>query len=343
MTTIFPKQPGYYINHDPSRSNFKKVSSLVMQKIKNGEYKLKKEYNLPRALPIIETNFRNINSLSLSQSTYVNHYGTEPIKEYFKPDWVKLDKQVLRFNGYFKESVDESKIENSRVRRLTIYYYLVDDTIEIFEEKESNSGIPQGSFLKRSKIRKNSDLNKYEDCNSFFKFQNSDSEFYDYRDLIVGKKICFYGKLISINDCDQYTREFYRAHGYEQPKSNLVPIDTYHIMKNSTKISAKRDSILKDYSEHTQGGGKVKDQKQFLENDRRVLKFNASHDSLKYIINYYLADDTVEIKELFFHNSGRSKFPLFLKRNKLPKKFSVTQPGEVLESDYVTPTDIEVK
>ena len=100
---------------------------------------------------------------------------------------------------------------------------------------------------------------------------------------------------------------------------------------------------MKDWLEHGQGGGKVKNQKQFLENDRRVLKFNASHDSLKYEINYYLADDTVEIKELFFTNSGRRKFPLFLKRNKLPKKFTVAQPGEIIESDYVTPADIEVK
>jgi hypothetical protein len=342
MTSVFPKQPGYFINHDPSKVDFKKVSSMVLQKVHNGEYKLKKDYNLPRTNSISETNFREGPSLSFSQSTYVNHFGPEPIKEHFQPDWVKLDKQVLRFNGYFKESVDESKIEHSRIRNLVIFYYLVDDTIEISEEKELNSGIPQGSFLKRSKVIKKED-SKYDDGNSFFKFQNSNSQFYDFRDLIVGRSIYFYGKLITIYDCDQYTREFYRSHGFEQPNKSQVPVDNYHHMKSLSKITVKRDNLMKDWLEHRQGGGKVKDQKQFLENDRRVLKFNASHDSLKYVINYYLADDTVEIKELFFHNSGRSKFPLFLKRNKLPKKFSITQPGEVIESDYVTPADIEVK
>jgi len=121
-----------------------------------------------------------------------------------------------------------------------------------------------------------------------------------------------------------------------------LPQDNYHKMKEFSNIPSKRDNLMKDWLEHRQGGGKVKNQKQFLENDRRVLKFNSSHDSLKYEINYYLADDTVEIKELFFHNSGRIKFPLFLKRNKLPKRFSVVQPGEEAETDYVTPADIEV-
>jgi hypothetical protein len=119
-----------------------------------------------------------------------------------------------------------------------------------------------------------------------------------------------------------------------------MPVDNYH-SKLLFKPQVKKDNTMKDWLEHGQGGGKVKNQKQFLENDRRVLKFNASHDSLKYAINYYLADDSVEVKELFFTNSGRRKFPLFLKRNKLPKKFSVNQPGEIVESDYVKPEDIE--
>lgn len=341
MTSVFPKQPGYMIYHDPTKVDFKKVSSMVLQRVNNGEYQIKKNYNLPRVNPMEETNFREGPSLSYSQSTYINHFDTTPIKEQFQPDWVKLDKQVLRFFGYFKESVDESKTENSRIRKLNIYYYLVDDTLEISEEKEMNSGIPQGSFLRRNKVIKKQE-SVYNDSNSFFKFQNSQSQFYNFRDLIVGQNIYIYGKIVSIFDCDQYTRDFYRSYGIEQPQPSEVPLDNYHHMKTLSKIPPKKDNLMKDWLEHGQGGGKVKNQKQFLENDRRVLKFNASHDSLKYVINYYLADDTVEIKELFFHNSGRNKFPLFLKRNKLPKKFSVTQPGEVIESDYVTPEDIEV-
>lgn len=41
--------------------------------------------------------------------------------------------------------------------------------------------------------------------------------------------------------------------------------------------------------------------------------------------------------------SGRDPFPLFLKKNKLPKRFSIAQPGELGESDYYKESDIEVK
>ena len=339
MTSVFPKQPGYMIYHDPTKVDFKKVSSMVLQNISNGDFKTKKGFNLPRVNEPEPTKFREGPSLSYSQTTYVNHFGPEPIKEFFQPDWVKLDKQVLRFYGYFKESVDESRTEHSRIRSLNIYYYVVDDTIEISEAREINSGIPQGSFLRRSKVLKYQPLSD----NDFFKFQDKKSQYYGLNDMVIGKDLVVYGKFITLYNCDDYTREFCKsALGVEQPMAMKLPQDNYHKMKEFSNIPSKRDNLMKDWLEHRQGGGKVKNQKQFLENDRRVLKFNSSHDSLKYEINYYLADDTVEIKELFFHNSGRIKFPLFLKRNKLPKRFSVVQPGEEAETDYVTPADIEV-
>jgi hypothetical protein len=39
--------------------------------------------------------------------------------------------QVLRFWGYFKEAVTESNIENHRVRRVVLYYYLADDSLQV--------------------------------------------------------------------------------------------------------------------------------------------------------------------------------------------------------------------
>jgi predicted HicB family RNase H-like nuclease len=51
--------------------------------------------------------------------------------------------QVLRFYGYFKEAVVESYMENHRVRKVIIYYYLEDDSIHVAEPKQDNSGICQ--------------------------------------------------------------------------------------------------------------------------------------------------------------------------------------------------------
>ncbi len=51
--------------------------------------------------------------------------------------------QVLRFYGYFKESVVESNIENHRIRKVVLYYYLEDDSMHVAEPRQDNSGIPQ--------------------------------------------------------------------------------------------------------------------------------------------------------------------------------------------------------
>jgi len=40
-------------------------------------------------------------------------------------------------------------------------------------------------------------------------------------------------------------------------------------------------------------------------------------------MHYYLADDTIDIREVNFANSGRDPFPLMLRRNRLPKVFSL--------------------
>lgn len=59
----------------------------------------------------------------------------------------------------------------------------------------------------------------------------------------------------------------------------------------------------------------------YLENDRKVLSFNVywNDTSLEgglnfYILNLFLADDTMEIKEVRTNNSGKDPFPLLLNR-----------------------------
>ena len=58
-------------------------------------------------------------------------------------------------------------------------------------------------------------------------------------------------------------------------------------------------------------------------------------------MHYYLADDTVEIREVHNPNDGRDAFPLLLRRQKLPDKFGVNQPGQQFIGDnYVTADEI---
>lgn len=96
--------------------------------------------------------------------------------------------QVLSFFGYFQEPVVESAIENFRVRKVVVHYYLDDDTLHINEKRIDNSGIPQGTFLKRHKVPK------------------EEGGHYTWKDLNLGMDLPVYGRVFRIVDCDEFTR-----------------------------------------------------------------------------------------------------------------------------------------
>ncbi len=152
MTSIYPKLPGYSIYHNPTQTDFKKISSTMLETIRGGDQRVNKgSLPIPRQWDKKDVQTRTERSKSSSQTTLVNHFGSE-INELFQPDWVKMEKQVLRFFGYVKESIVEIAKETARVRMLRVFYYLIDDILEIVEKRKSNSGIFQGPFLKRGKV-----------------------------------------------------------------------------------------------------------------------------------------------------------------------------------------------
>lgn len=83
------------------------------------------------------------------------------------------------------------------------------------------------------------------------------------------------------------------------------------------------------------GGGKVNPEKQFLENDRKVLKFFAEFSGEPHIVHYFLADDTIEVREVSLPNSGKDPFPVAFRRQKLPKSFALNQPGQTYAENFV--------
>jgi hypothetical protein len=61
--------------------------------------------------------------------------------------------------------------------------------------------------------------------------------------------------------------------------------------------------------------------------DRKVLRFYAIWDDRsqmfgeqrEFIIQYYLVNDTMEIREVHKANDGRDPFPILITRHKIPK------------------------
>ena len=248
------------------------------------------------------------------------------------PKWISLDKKVLSYEAYFKEAIEESRIERGRVRRCVIKYYLEDDTLAIMEPREENSGIPQGIFLKRHKAPR----------------PGGGSGFLTWRDLPVPGDLFIYQRTFRITKCDGTTKEFLQRAGIVVGSEEQVPTDERRDQQSrpssSTQQMAERNGGYKpfhgrqknDMSEFIEARlGKCQDQKQlitkFLQNDGKVLRFYCTWDEKgadgttekrPFVLHFFLADDTVEILEVATPNSGRDPFPALLKRIKLPKAAS---------------------
>ncbi len=61
---------------------------------------------------------------------------------------------MLRWFAYFRESVgDTCGPDQQRVRRVAIHYYLVDDTLDVCEPHQGDSGIMQACHLGSACLR----------------------------------------------------------------------------------------------------------------------------------------------------------------------------------------------
>ena len=107
---------------------------------------------------------------------------------------------------------------------------------------------------------------------------------------------------------------------------------------------------MKNYIEvQLKGGRPNKALESFLNNDRKVLSFNILWEDKSFdggdkyfVLNYYLSDSNVEVKEINQQNSGMYPFPMLLKKQKLAKKPILTHcPGMSLKTeDFYQPSDL---
>jgi len=268
------------------------------------------------------------------------------------PSWLTLENKILRFFAYYKEGIHESAEETSRIRRCNIYYYLEDDTIQVTEPKQDNSGVWQGRHVKRHRIPK----------------VHGTQEFYCVDDLDVGNDVVIYSRVYHIVDCDAFTRYFYSQLGRSLKPFEDYPEDKHTEMqatrrnKGTQRGPKERDEVhteMKRFIE-TQAGGtlscptkeEVDLAQSFYENDGKVLQFDAVWDDRntpygdlrKFQLLFFLADKTVKIVEKP-GKDGRGAAGVFLKRCKLAQTNNPAadqQPGCAKPQTYVTDTDLGI-
>lgn len=233
------------------------------------------------------------------------------------PAWLKHDKQVLRFYGFFQETVTERPDENARYRHVSIMFHMEDGTMSMHEPKVENSGLAQGPFLKRQKVMREDGL----------AYLGPD-------DLRVGSEITLFGRSIHLVGCDRFTRWFFEQNGISLPPQEEIPEDqwqkNYKLRKTIERgeLPLSRASVDAKHLAKYMSGAPHVDMKftQFALNERKVLRFKAFWDDhtpygarIYFIIHYFLADNSVEINEAQCRNSGRDSYPMFMKRGKLSK------------------------
>ena len=223
------------------------------------------------------------------------------------PSWVSNDGEVLRFYVYFKEGVNESAYENFRVRKCTVYYFLSDGTIRMDEPKEENSGLLQGVFLKRGKLHKANGVE------------------YKPSDFVNGSENLIHGRVFRTVDCDKKTSDYFVMTGVENRPAESYPDDPMTQHKAKMSVRHKLSSIA---------GGKAPDTLgKYLKNDRKVLRFRCVWNDTErlygemneYILHYYLADDSIEIRNVF--KEGRDKVPTLMSRRKLQRDLKDASAG----------------
>ncbi|KAK3580258.1 hypothetical protein CHS0354_012787 [Potamilus streckersoni] len=315
---------------DPTRSKFHRSHSL---NYKNG-YAIP---SLPMAgiggEPLIHNQLseQELDELANYNPTLTYGQAKQAPPEDFVPAHVAWDKKVLRFNAYFKQTVHESQNEYFRVRPVDIYYYLEDDSIAVIEPHVENSGMPQGKLIKRQRLPK-----------------NDQGDHWHWKDINMGVNVTFYGKVFHIISCDKFTTNFLESEGIIVNPPEQLPKDPY-VEKR------KEAAALRTYNTPSS----FDRQKQFLEMDRKVLRFFCIWDDRDamfgemrpFVIHYYLVDDTLEIREVHTPNDGRDPFPVLIGRHKVPKDRSNVEssfPGVVMElsdheiKEYFTPKDFKV-
>ncbi|XP_071118908.1 EF-hand domain-containing protein 1-like [Haliotis cracherodii] len=321
-----PFLPGNSFN-DPTRGKYHRPHSLGY---KNG-YAIQKRPEVGIGGETIlhnQLNEAELDELANFNPTLTYGQAKQAPPEDFVPGHVAWDKKVLRFNGYFKQTVNESPDEFYRVRPVDIYYYLEDDSIAVVEPHVENSGMPQGKLIKRQRLPK-----------------NDQGDHWHWKDINMGQNITFYGKVFHVVTCDGFTKDFLESEGIVVNDPTGMPTDPYIERR-------KQAAALRTY----QAPSSFDKTRQFLELDRKVLRFYCAWDDRDsmfgemrpFILHYYLVDDTLELREMHSPNDGRDPFPVLIGRHKVPKdRYSAPSsfPAVVMElsdhevREYFTPKD----
>lgn len=282
-----------------------------------------------------------------------NSTGLTPKKSGFTPKFARYEKMVLRWYGFYREAVDESQVEQERIRKVSILYYLEDDTMELAEPRETNSGLPQGNLVRRHPIVLETADGKTEES------KEGNPRMIKWGDIHVGQTLFIYGKTILVTDADPFTRRYVvEQGGAEQQAEQSLPTGVKTNWQEFVPEWLKTKVVDKDFKRYCEAllGKSWHDSEKmarFIDFNGETLKIAAYWDDTKreygqiadLTIIYFLEDDTLQIIEVEKKNSGKGPFNKLWKRGKLLRDWGKEyfgQRSDVDTRDYITINDLKI-
>ena len=242
--------------------------------------------------------------------------------------------QVLVFIGFYHEARAPPGFE---IRKVSLYYFIEDGSVRLCEDGRnlvSMGFVTNGELVKRHKIPKT---------------PNS-TDFFTEIDFYCGAHVNIYGKKITLFDCNSFTRLWLQQRG--RP-SDSIPIPDQYIhnlevtrqKEFDTSESHGRVAIMTGRSPSRTALARMcpfpviaaanpivannwtEPISKFYDMDRKVLRFlctwqdNSMYGQNKrFVVNYFLVDDTVEILDVHSRNDGTDKWAKMLRRQPLLKE-----------------------
>lgn len=231
---------------------------------------------------------------------------------------------TLTFQAYFEELVEKGDGHEFRVRKCNVYYFLENGTMAIVEKPQMNSGIPQGTLVRRGIVHK------------------PDGTAFTPEDLRLGDEVTIYGRRYKLVDCDAATRKYMRRNMSVSESAALsVPADDYEEFRKTIQKShdatgsgwgmfniKKNDGTRYQQAKMGCNPDANKGKEGFIRYGDRTVQFLCIWDNtgamygdrVHFSVVYHLCDDTVEIYSMPT-NGNKEQFSRLLKRSKLPKHF----------------------
>eukprot|EP00898_Chlorokybus_atmophyticus_P008294 jgi/Chlat1/8466/Chrsp80S00651 len=230
--------------------------------------------------------------------------------------FLQNDRKVLRFFCIWD---DRGSLYGER-RPYVLHYFLADDTVEILEINEPNSGRdPFPIFLKRGKLPRSTVAVDALGPGGSDRGTGGAAGQLSEKELHIGTYVRVYNRDFLLHDCDEFTRKYYNVR-FGAEIEEFDPIDVSEapepIPKNEMPpyngFGSREDSVQNCISLIPKPP--KKDFYKLMANENKILRFTArmlggdkvseTDQTRRFIVQFFLADDTVMIFEPPLRNSG---------------------------------------